>query len=113
MPRHKNYSGSHRDQRSSRRRVVPDLDRIAAALISFACIYVALFLNVEFDGFAGIYGPWAICGVPIAVALLLISLRRLTIEAWKLWLFPFVANLAGMFVMGLPFFYALIHMHEI
>jgi hypothetical protein len=95
---------------------IRDIDRVAAAVISFACIYVGLFIAFDFSGFAYVYGPWTICIVPVVVAAILIKVRGLTNVAnttWKLWLLAFAANCFGIVVMGLPVFYLIIRMHEI
>jgi len=112
-PRDENYSAFPKNQDTRRRRVIRNLDRVAAALISFACIYSALFITVDFRGYSVLYGPWSICGIPLVVSVLLINVPWLTNQIWKLWLVAFAANLVGVLVMLLPLFNLVIHMHEI
>ena len=111
--RDENYSAFPKNQNTRRRRVVRNLDRVAAALISFACIYVVLFITIDFRGYSVFHGRWSICGIPLVVSVLLISIPGLTSQLWKLWLVAFAANLLGVLIMLLPLFNLVIHMHEI
>ena len=72
-----------------RRCVVRDVDRVAAAKISFVCIYAGLSIAADFGGFSYFYGPWTIGIITIVVAALLINIRELTDDTWKLWLIAF------------------------
>ena len=112
-PRDENHSAYPKNQNTRRRRVIRSLGRVAAALISFACVYVVLFVTVDFRGDSVPYGPWSICGIPLVVSVLLINVPRLTNQLWKLWLVAFAANLLGVLVWLLPFFNLFFHMHEI
>ena len=94
-------------------KTVRNLDRVAAALISFACIYVGLFITTDVGTYLALSHPWGTFSLPLVVSVLLISAPRLTNEIWKLWLVAFAANVFGVLILSLPLFYLIIHMHEV
>ena len=108
-----NHSAFSKNQNVRRRRVVRNPDRVAAALISFACIYVGLIFTVDLRAYLVLYGTWSICFIPLVVSVLLINVPTLTNELWRLWLVAFAANFVGVIIMLLPLFNLVIHMHKV